>query len=294
VSAQTLTPLRVASSPSEDVVALLWGLEGGAFRAAGLDVQLQKANSGAAVAAAVAGGAVDIGKSSLLSLLIAHGNGIPFVLIAPSGIYDANLPTVEMMVARDSPIASGKDCNNKTVAVSALNDLFSLGTQAWVDRNGGDSRTLRFIEVPGSAMGSALSSGRVDIATVTDPVLGELLASGVARKLAPPHDAIARLFMLAAFFARIDYVAANKATVASFRRVVEETSRYANDHHEQMMGLLATYMGIDRSVLLAEPRQPLATTMDVRLIQPLIDVSATYKAIPARFDARTIIDSGAN
>ena len=41
-SAQSLTQITVASAPNDDLIGVLWGIESGAFRKAGLDVSLQK------------------------------------------------------------------------------------------------------------------------------------------------------------------------------------------------------------------------------------------------------------
>jgi hypothetical protein len=38
------------------------------------------------------------------------------------------------------------------------------------------------------------------------------------------------------------------------------------------------------------PRATLGTTLDPRLLQPLIDRAVEYKAIPKSFDARELID----
>jgi len=290
---QTLTTVRVASSPNDDLIAVLVGLDNGAFRRAGLDVGLTKANSGSAVAVAVAGGAVDIGKSSLLSVLVARAKNLPFVLVAPSGIYTAEAPTAGLIVGVNSPIKTAKDMNGKTVGVSGLNDLTSLGTQAWVDQNGGDSKTLKFLEIPVSAIGESVAAGRIDAGCLPNPNMAEAVASGKARLFAPAISAIARRFSQAAFFSTADYVAKNKATVAAFRKVIEEGSAYANTHHAQMIPLLAKFTGIEEKVIAAEPQQLVGTSLDVRLIQPLVDTAARYGAIPASFDARQMIDPGA-
>ena len=290
---QSLTTVRVASSPNDDVIAIPLGIENGAFRKAGLDVELTKANSGSAVAVAVAGGAIEIGKSSLLSVLAARAKNLPFVLVAPSGIYRAETPTAGLIVAVNSEIKTGKDMNGKTVGVSGLNDLTSLATQAWVDQNGGDSKTLKFLEIPVSAIGESVFAGRIDAGCLPNPSMAKAVATGKARLLAPAVSAIARRFTQAAFFAMADYVAKNRATVAAFRRVVEEGSAYANSHHAEMIPILAKFTGIDEKVIAAEPQQIVGTTLDVRLIQPLVDTAAKYGAIPGSFDARQMIDPGA-
>ena len=86
VRAQTppaaLTTLRLSSSPVDDVMPVLFAQQNGAFRKAGLDVQLTRASSGSAIAAAVLGGAVDIGKSGVASILSAHAKGVPLVFLS--------------------------------------------------------------------------------------------------------------------------------------------------------------------------------------------------------------------
>src|ERR1019366_456783 len=88
LAAQTqLVHVHVASSPDDDATPILYAQNAGLFRAAGLDVELTAASNGAAVAAAVAGGSVDIGKSNIVALITAHARGVPLALVAPSGVY---------------------------------------------------------------------------------------------------------------------------------------------------------------------------------------------------------------
>jgi NitT/TauT family transport system substrate-binding protein len=292
--AQTLTKLTLASAPNADLIATLWGLETGAFRKVGLDVSLQKANSGSAVAAAVAGGAVDLGKSSLLSLLTGRSKGFPFILVAPSGLFTTDVPaTTGIIVAKDSPLKTGADCAGKTVGVAGLNDLTSIATQAWVDQTGGDSKALKFLEVTNSAIPEAVASGRIDMGTVTDPIYGLALTMGKVRTLGTPLSSISRRFMQAAYFTTADGLAKNRAAITAFRRVIVEMSTYANDHPEMMAPVIAKYTGIDPKVMAQQTYQPCATSLDAKLIQPLVDKAISYKVVSAGFDLHAMIDPAA-
>ena len=55
----------------------------------------------------------------------------------------------------NSTVQSGKDLNGKTIAVIALNGITHIAARAWIDQNGGDSATAKFIEVPPPAMPAA-------------------------------------------------------------------------------------------------------------------------------------------
>src|ERR1700722_10337259 len=112
-SAQTLPKVPVAASPDEDILGALWGAQSGIFRKYGLAVDVQRANSGSAVAAAVAGGSIDVGKSSPMSLLTAHARGLPFVFEAPASIYSSDAPYAALICAKDAPLRTGRDLNGK-------------------------------------------------------------------------------------------------------------------------------------------------------------------------------------
>ena len=48
--------------------------------------------------------------------------------------------------------ASGRDFAGKTIGVPTLKDLDALATASWVDAHGGDSTTLRYVELPNPAL----------------------------------------------------------------------------------------------------------------------------------------------
>src|SRR6185437_8705237 len=83
----SLVTVRCASNAADDVTPVLYAQRSGLFAKAGLNVELTRMNSGAAVSAAVLGGSIDIGKSSLLPIITAHSRGLPLVLLAPGELW---------------------------------------------------------------------------------------------------------------------------------------------------------------------------------------------------------------
>jgi NitT/TauT family transport system substrate-binding protein len=291
--AQTATPdlvvLRLASSPADDTMPVIYAQQNGAFRRAGIDVQLTRASSGSAVAAAVAGGSVDIGKSSIVSIVTAYAKGLPFVWIAPASMYVPAAPDGGLIVATNSPIKTGRDLNGKVVATPALGDLNNVATRAWVDQNGGDSKSIQFVEVPVAAQAAALDEGRIAAGGIINPFLGEALASGKARFLAPFYSAIANRFMLSGWFTTAGFAAKHRDAIATFQRIIEVTSTYTNAHHAETVPLLATWSGITADAAAHAPRMTNGTRITPEDVQPVIDLLARYGVIPKAFDAREMI-----
>jgi NitT/TauT family transport system substrate-binding protein len=290
--AQTPGPpaaVRVASALDEDILGTVWAMQHGIFQKYGLDVDLRGSNSGAAVAAALVGGSIDIGKSSLYSLIAAHMRGVPIQLIAAAGVYNARLSTVDLLVKTDSPIRTAPDLNGKAVSVQSLSDQYAVAVKAWVDQRRGDSSTLRFIEFPSSAAAQAIVDGRVDAAAFTNPNLSLALATGKVKSIGHPFDGIGRFFIQAAYFCTSAYLAENRATVDRFTRAIAESSAYVDAHPAQTAEALSTFSKIPLDVISHMDRTQLNAKLNARDIQPVIDAAFKYGAISKTFDAKDII-----
>src|SRR5215469_2461454 len=108
-----LVTLRLSDSPVDDCMPVLYAQRAGLFAQAGLDVTLTRANSGPAIAAAVVGGALDIGDANIASIITAHTKGVPLVIVAPAAIYDPKTPDAVLLVANSSPIRTARDLLGK-------------------------------------------------------------------------------------------------------------------------------------------------------------------------------------
>jgi NitT/TauT family transport system substrate-binding protein len=290
LGAQEMHHIRTGGVPEESVIAALWAKQSGIFRHYGLDVDIESQRSGSVVAAAVAGGSYQIGKSSMIALIVAHSKNIPFVLIAPAGMYIAAHPHIDMLVRADSPYQKASDLNGKVVAVSSLNDLYTVSTKAWVDDHGGDSSTLKLVEIPNDSVGPALATGRIDAAGVATPQLQQDRDAGGVRSIGHPYDAIAPVFTFGAWFTTRDYLAKNRDICTGFARAIRDASEYVNAHQQQTIDPLAKFTGIDIQTIARMPRARMGTSMDPKLFQPTIDACARYKLIPASFKAEEFIE----
>jgi NitT/TauT family transport system substrate-binding protein len=289
--AQGLHSFRAGGVPEESIVVALWAEQSGFFRRYGFDLQIEPQRSGSAVASAVAGGAYAIGKSSLVALIAAHAHDVPFVIIAPGGLYDTNHPNNGLLVRADSSIRTGADFNGKTIGVSSLNDLYTVSVKAWVDDHGGDSSTLKLVELPIDAVGAALQNGRIDATSVGTPQLEGYLTSGVARLVAHGFDAIAPLFMFSAWFTSRSFATQNKSVIAGFQHAMHDSAVYVNGHHQQTVDILSRFTGVEAGVIAKMQRAPMGTALDPKLVQPVIDRCAKYKVIPAAFPAAEFLAS---
>ncbi len=286
-----LTPVRVAAVPNDDVSPLLYAKQAGLFKRVGLDVTIQPATSGAAIAAAVVGGSFEVGLASMMAQLTAHVRGVPLTIIAPSLVYLTADPAALLVVANDSPIRSVRDLPGKVITCSAIRDVNWVSMRAFADANGVDSETIKFVEMPQSEVPAALDAKRVDGGILLNPNLQEALGTGRFRVVCKPFDGVAQRWLVAAWSSNTDYAQKNPTVIQRFSQVVFTATRYANDHHAETAPLLATFAGIDPTHVMAMKRVTCAEYLDVRDIQPAIEAAARYRVIDRRFAASDLISA---
>lgn len=289
--AQGLTPIRVGTAPDEDCVACLYAVQAGLFRRAGLDVTVTANTSGSAISSAIAGGALDIGKASLLGLIAGHVHGVPFTIVAPAALYNADAPVTATIVRADSPIKTAKDLSGKTVSVQSVKGILQIVTMNWIDQQGGDSAGVKFLELPASSVAAALAAGRVDAATFTNPLLAAAIASKQAKVLSYPFDSLGKRYLMAGYFCTSDYAAKNADAVARFARVVAEASAYTNAHPAETVDMVSKFTSVAAEDVAHMTRVTCGTKLEPREIQPVVDVAVKYKIIPTRFDAKEMCDA---
>lgn len=291
IGAQTLVKLIVASPPTDNATPPLYAIRAGIFRKYGLDVDLQQMNNGALIIAAALGGSIQIGTSNLFSLITAHAHGTPIWIVAPSGVVTEDSSYGVLIVKNGSPIQKASDLNGKMIGSAiAKGDLNTTATMAWIDKNGGDSSSIRIVEIPPSATLAALDEGRIDAATLQSPVSTMALESGRVHVLGKSYGAVAKRYLTGSWFASIDWATKNADTLQRYTRAVRESAAYTNAHHTETLPLIAEFMKVDPQVLAKSVRLNSAEYVDPRDIQPVIDVAVRYGVIDRTFDAQDLID----
>jgi NitT/TauT family transport system substrate-binding protein len=292
--AQARTAIRCSSSPDDDPASVLYAIDTGMFKKVGLDVTIERGNSGAAISAAVAGGAIDIGKSSVVSLISAHQKGVPFVLVAGASVYDAVQKNVAMLVASDSAIMGPKDLPGKTVGVPALNDLYTIANNAFADRAGVAWRDIKTVEIPAASAPASVMAHRIDATTVTTPALSAAMETGKVRIIGYPFSSIAEHFVRAAWFTTKEYAEKNADAVARFRKVVTEAAAIVNAKPAQSIAVVAAFTNQSPALIARMPRAIEIGPVDPKLLQPAIDAAFKYGGMSATFDAHEMLAPGAD
>jgi NitT/TauT family transport system substrate-binding protein len=279
--------LNVGTLPVDTSAVVFYAQDQGFFKAAGLDVRIQTMASGPVTAQAVAGNAIDIGVANVATVASARLRGVPLKFIAPAAIAGDATRTDLLMVSKTSTIQKAADLNGKTVGVNGLRDLQELCVRAWTDKHGGDAKTLKFVEVPFSAMGGALDAARVDAAMPVEPFVSADRAT--ARVLGNPLDGLNARFMIVGWLATDSWLATHGDAAARFASAIAKAAAWANTHEKESAAILVANSKLDPATANSMARAVYGTQLDASLISPVVDAAVKYGIIAQPIAASDLI-----
>jgi NitT/TauT family transport system substrate-binding protein len=261
----------------------------GFFKAAGFDAKLVQMQNAASMTSAMMSGDLEVGVGSIGVIAMAHEKALPLRFFAPASVFDGTIGTSALMVAKDSTARTGADLNGQTVAVNGLKDLTQFTSAAWIDQNGGDVRTIKFVEMPFSEMAVALQQHRVAAAFITEPFLEA--AKPIARILGYTQESIAKKYYVMGWFSTDTWARQHADIARRFRLVMQKTAEWANAHPAESGAILARYSRLSPETVstMIRSHYDTAPKLDPALMQPVIDTAAKYGTLTKPFPAAEII-----
>jgi NitT/TauT family transport system substrate-binding protein len=249
-SAGGTTKVTVGVIPIVDVAPIYLGKQKGFFSQRNIDLNLVTAQGGAAIVPGVVSGQYQFGFSNMISLMLAQIQHVPIKVVAngvaSTGQAGADFSAV--MVKADSPIQSAKDLAGKKVSVNNLKNIGEVTVRASVDKAGGDSSKVQWVEMPFAQMPAALDAGQVDATFVVEPQLAQLKANG-ARPVAWSYVDPAANLTIASYFTSNKVDQENPDLVKRFTEAINESLAYADAHGDEVRQVVGTYTKIDQQTL---------------------------------------------
>ncbi len=290
-SAQALAPVSIAAIPSDISGEAYYAADMGFFKKNGIEATFAPFTNGGAISAAVISGAADVGYSNVVSLALAHSHGLPVTILAPANLHLHDAPTAGIMtVKKSSSIQNARDLNGKIVAVIGLNNIADIAARQWIDKNGGDVKSVKFVELPFGEMKAALEAGRVDAASLDatgDPLLGK--PEDTLRVIGLSFDALAHRFVPSVWFTTTDWIGKHPATAKAFVTAMRETAMWANSHRRASADILAKYTHVTPQQIQSITRATYGDRVTSDEIQPDINAAAKYGTLKAVFPAGELL-----
>jgi NitT/TauT family transport system substrate-binding protein len=194
-----------------------------------------------------------------------------------------------IQVGKSSSIKTAKDLESKTVAVNTLNNIVHLMAMAWIDKNGGSSTKVKFVEVPFPQMEATLSAGKIDAISVHEPFATAAIEKGNTRLLAHPWGDVLPKFLIASWFASEKWIAKNKETAQAFVRAINRGIDAIQADPEASRAAMIKWAGLNPDLAGKIGLPGFEKSISEADLQATIDLTQKYKLISKGIKARDVI-----
>jgi len=175
-------------------------------------------------------GQVDGAVSTGTGALTAATKGVPLVIVAAISEEDNSYYSSPYVVMDASPLKSAKDLKGKTIGLNGLREAFELGARmALLDAGLDPDRDVKWAVVPPPTMGEALRSGKIDLASLSQPFFAAEQARGGIRTLFTAATAFGFKDEFLLFF-NPDFVKRNPAAMKAFISDFRAATRFYIDN----------------------------------------------------------------
>jgi NitT/TauT family transport system substrate-binding protein len=263
--------------------------EQGYFKKRGLDVELQLTNNTANVPAALVSNSVQVGGTTIPTVIQAIDAGLDLVLFAAGGVFPLE---GDALVARQgSNIQKPADLKGKTIGVPGIGALLHFMLVRYLKQNGIDPNEVKFVEVGFVQSGDALKSGSIDVFPAVAPFSSRIIQSGAGYAFAEWLKDTPDGTLTVVHAATRKWATENKDTVAKFREAMGEANAFIKEaaNREQYNVATAKYTRLPPPVVAALKPPNLVVDMTPTQVKWWIDLAKDQKLIKTDIDAAKLI-----
>ncbi|MHA6669344.1 ABC transporter substrate-binding protein [Homoserinimonas sp. A447] len=234
------TAITVGVIPIVDTAPIWLGVEKGFFSDEGLDVTVQPTTGGAASVPGVVAGSYDFAFGNYVSGMVANDQGLALKYVANGNSTAGDPDFGAVIVPGDSDIESPADLSGKTVSVNNLQNIGDTTIRTVVDDDGGDSSTIKFVEVAFPDAEAAVTNKQVDAAWILAPFLDSAVANG-ARVISYNFSDFDPALDIAGYFTTLDTFENKPELVEAFTTAMNKSLEYADANPDEVKQIVTTY-----------------------------------------------------
>jgi len=272
--------LKVGYLPLTDFLGMYAAIEQGYMAEEGLKLELQAMAGGATIIPAIVGGSLDFGISNYVSVIVANGQGLKIKAFSDSAYGSKASPPFAIITKKGSTIKTAKDLNGKKVAVNTRNGIVHVGVQEWIERNGGDPKSVQYVELPFPQMPPAITNGSVDAAAPTEPFV-TVSTSQDAQVLSYYLTDLRDNCAIAGFISTEDWITKNRDAAQAFHRANTRGMEWVAKNDKTAREYAAKYANLDPAIAAKINLATLRSTPLVEAVQFWVDMSKKWGLLAA-------------
>ena len=276
--------VNIGYATASDYLAVYVAKEKGFFDKHNIDATITRVPIITNVPPALVSGSMQIGVTTMPSLLQAVDGGLDLVLIAGAARHIKERPTISLTLRKDVKYEKAADLVGKKIAVSGLNNVMDVFLRKWMLNQGVNPKGVTIIEAQLPQMPDMLRNGTIDGATPVEPFRTAIVNSGAGYIASEFFAEVNPDVLVSGWITTGEWAKKNPAVVAGFREAVKEGLDYINTNAADLKDIEKKYLGFNAP---GWPRFSNASTTDDMKVY--IDIGKELSLYRSTLDASKFV-----
>jgi NitT/TauT family transport system substrate-binding protein len=287
-SARDPQPARITVGvlPVTDAAPLFIAIKNGYFRQQHLAVTTRIVAEGSAALPDLTSGRVSIVGGSYFSFFEAADRGAKVKVLAAGSQCAGN--TLNVLAMPKSNITTPADLAGKTIAVDSTGGVQTLTINALLRDQGIDPAGITYVPIPFAGMPAALTAGRVDAISETEPFITAAEQDGARPVLAQCQGSTTDM-PLSGYFATQTWARRHPGTALAFQRAIEQAQAAADANPELARQVLPAFTTITPALAaqISLPYYP--PTLNADQLQRVAELMRSARLVSGAFSVTPLL-----
>ena len=268
----SLTSITIAGPVSAATLPVIVAQQEGFFKKNGLDSTFTTVLP--ATLPQIVGKQYDIGLGIQPVFVSALNAGVP-VKAFSGGLLDT--PSNPQTAIVTKKVTSIKGLAGTTVGVGALVGNIALATKAFLEANGVDPNSVKFLAVQNADVQAQLDAGNIDAAVVTQPFGTAAIQKGYHNLGDPFTGDLAGLTGF--WFSSDSWVSSHSQVISGFRKALSQTYDFMKQHPDQAKVIYAKFSGLSADLINAAKMPDYQVPMNIAALAPWPGLLTKYAGL---------------
>lgn len=238
-------PAKVAIGypPATDFLAVYVAKEKGIFEKHNIDattIRIPVVNN---IPSAIVAGSIQIGMTTVPTLLQAVDGGLNLVLIAGAAHHTNANPFISLLARTGVKIEKPADLIGKKVGVPGINSVIDVMLRKWLINNKVPLDQVKIIEAPLPQLPDVLKIGSIDLVAIVEPFRTRIVATHIGYIAAEYFAAVDPDVLVSGWIANGEWAEKNPEVVNNFRIAIDEGLAFIKDNPDEAKQIEKKYIG---------------------------------------------------
>jgi len=278
------TKIAIGFPPATDFLAAYVAKEKGIFAKHNIDATMVKIPVVNNIPSAVVSGSIQIGMTTIPTLLQADDGGLNLVLIAGAARHTKAHPIISLMARADIKYSKPADLIGKTVGVPGINSVIDVMFRKWLINNHVPLDKVKVVEGPLPQLPDMLKSKSVDYVAIVEPLRTRIVATKIGYKAAEYFAEVNPDVLVSGWLASEDWVKKHPEVLKGFRTALDEALEFIRKNPEEAKVIEKKFIGYNSPSFPTFDNKARPQDLDF-----FIDLGKELKLYRAQLDPKKIV-----